>query len=69
MIGEINEKLMGDEDLSTDPFVMLSLVPNFINSFEIVKNEIESERKKMKALLKKKNQLMDEKDAGPGSKK
>jgi len=66
MIGEINEKLEGDEDLSTD---MLSLAPNFNNSFEIVKNEIESERKKIKALLKKKNQLMDEKDAGPGSKK
>jgi len=66
MIGEINEKLEGDEDLSTD---MLSLAPNFNNSFEIVKNEIESERKRIKALLKKKNQLMDEKDAGPGSKK
>ena len=62
MIAKMNEKLLNDEVLSDDP-VLISLAPQFGNLGEIVKNEIESEVKRIDVLLKK-NLLMDEKDAG-----
>ena len=68
MIGEINKKLFNDEVLSGDPVVQLSLAPKFLDLFDIVHNEIESELKRIEA-LKRKNRLMDKKDAGPGLKK
>ncbi len=68
MIGEINKKLFNDEVLSGDPVVQFSLAPNFSNLFDIVHNEIKSELKRIEA-LKRKNRLMDKKDAGPGLKK
>ena len=59
MIAKMNEKLLNDEVLSGDPVVQISLAPQFGNLFEIVKNEIESELKRIEA-LRKKNQSINE---------
>ena len=68
MISNINEKLLTDEVLSGDP-VLITLCPQFDDLYKIVRNEIESELKRIEAFKKEMNQLMDEKDAGPAFKK
>ena len=59
MFIDMDVKLANDEVLSGDPVVQISLAPQFGNLFEIVKNEIESEQKRIEALLKK-NQSINE---------